>query len=191
MPRDPPAPVEDITGLLLQLEPGDDAAADRLYRAVYATLHEMAARAMSGERDDHTLQPTALVHEAYLKLVEGSRATWRNRAHFLAVAARAMRQILVDHARRHRAAKRGLGRKLTLDEALVGAEAAVLDVVALDEALTRLAAQEPRCARVVELRFFGGLDVEQTAEALSVSPATVKRDWQFAKAWLGRELRPE
>jgi len=160
--------------------------------AVYAELHQQAARAMGRETPDHTLQATALVSEAYLRLIDQSRVQWRNRAHFFGVAAQLMRRILVDHARGRLAAKRGGGaRQLTLDDAdPVGAspndEAVV--VLALHEALERLAALDPGQARIVELRYFGGMTIEDTAEALGLSPATIKREWAVARAWLRREL---
>ncbi len=145
---------------------------------------------MRRERADHTLQPTALVHEAFLRLA-GNDTSWQNRQHFLGVAAQAMRRILVDHARRQKAQKRGGGGdKIELDEQLIGIgdDAGSIDLEALDEALTRLAELDVRQARIVELRFFGGLGVDETAAVVGISPATVKRDWQFAKAWLKREL---
>ena len=160
--------------------------------AVYAELHQQAARAMGRETPDHTLQATALVSEAYLRLIDQSRVQWRNRAHFFGVAAQLMRRILVDHARGRLAAKRGGGvRQLTLD----GADPAgaspndeAVDVLALHEALERLAALDPGQARIVELRYFGGMTIEDTAEALGLSPATIKREWAVARAWLRREL---
>ena len=180
-----------VTRLLQDLSAGSTTAADRLIPLIYAQLHEIAERQMGRERSDHTLQPTALVHEAFLKLVGNSEATWQNRQQFMGVAAQAMRRILVDHARRQKAQKRGSGGdKIELNEALLAPseDAASIDLEALDNALTRLAALDPRQARIVELRFFGGLSVEETAEVAGVSTATVKRDWQFAKAWLKREL---
>jgi len=160
--------------------------------AVYAELHQQAARAMGRETPEHTLQATALVSEAYLRLIDQSRVQWRNRAHFFGVAAQLMRRILVDHARGRLAAKRGGGvRQLTLDDAdPVGASPndEAVDVLALHEALERLAALDPGQARIVELRYFGGMTIEDTAEALDLSPATIKREWAVARAWLRREL---
>jgi RNA polymerase sigma factor (TIGR02999 family) len=157
---------------------------------IYDELRRQAQRYLQRERPDHTLQATALVHEAYLRLVDQKKVQWQNRAHFFGVAAQVMRRLLVDHARQQHAAKRGgVVPKLALDEALQVADARAADVVALDEALTALAALDPQHSRLVELRFFGGLTIEETAEVLGVSPATVKRDWSMAKAWLYRELR--
>ena len=178
----------EVTRLLLDLQQGHAEATEKLIPLVYAELRDLAARHMRRERADHTLQPTALVNEAFLKLVDQRTVTWQNRAHFLGVAAQAMRRILVDHARRRNAAKREGGERVTLDDAVAVTEERSLDLMMLDDALTRLAALDERQGRVVELRFFGGLDIEQAAEALGISPATVKRDWLFAKAWLQREL---
>lgn len=160
---------------------------------VYAELHRQASRAMGRESPEHTLQATALVNEAYLRLIDQRRVQWRNRAHLFGVAAQLMRRILVDHARGRQAAKRGGGmRHLTLGDADSAREAAPdespVDVLVLNEALERLAAIDSHQARVVELRYFGGLNIEDTAEALDVSPATVKREWAVARAWLRREL---
>jgi RNA polymerase sigma factor (TIGR02999 family) len=152
---------------------------------VYAELRRLAASYLRRERPDHTLQPTALVHEAYLRLVDQTQARWQNRAHFLGVAAQMMRRILVDHARGHRAEKRGGDFQiLSLDENIDVSGERAADLVALDEALKRLAELDPQKSRVVELRFFGGLSVEETAEVLGVSAPTVKRQWRMAKAWL-------
>ncbi len=178
----------EVTRLLRALEAGAHGVEEELIPLVYHELHRLAERYMRDERADHTLQPTALVHEAYLKLVEQRSTSWRNRAHFLAIAAQAMRRILVDHARRHRAAKRGGGRNVTLHDQMARAEGFDIDLLALDQALGRLEEQDPRSLRVVELRYFGGLGIEETAEVLSISPATVKRDWQLARSWLRREL---
>jgi RNA polymerase sigma-70 factor, ECF subfamily len=177
-----------VTQLLHELQDGNAAAADRLAALVYDELRRMAARYMRAERTDITLQPTDLVHEAYLRLVDQRDVHWRNRAHFFGVAAQAMRRILVDHARQHRAAKRCGGQRVTLDADVAITEGRSLDLLALDDALARLATLDARQSQVVELRFFGGLDIAHTAEALGVSPATVKRDWLLAKAWLHREL---
>lgn len=180
---------DDVTAVLAQLRAGDAQAADKLLPLVYEELRRLAARYMRAESEGHTLQPTALVHEAYLRLVNQADASWQNRAHFFAVAAQAMRNILVDHARGLRAAKRGGGgHKLPLNEAADVAFERGEYVVALDEALSRLAAFDPQQGRVVELRFFGGLTIEETAEVLGISPKTVQRDWLMARAWLHREV---
>lgn len=181
---------QDITRLLVAWEKGDDGAFERLARLVYGELRALAAAQMRGERQTHTLQPTALVHEAFLRLSAQRGRQWKERRQFFAVSASLMRQVLVDHARGRQAAKRG-GEATrievsSLDDLPTTSE--VFDVLALDEALTRLAALQPRLSRVVELRFFGGLEVEETAEALGCSPRTVKRDWALARAWLVREL---
>src|SRR5687768_16172017 len=182
--------MQDVTGLLHKIAQGDaDAAAD-LVPLIYDELRRLAAHFMARERHDHTLQTTALVHEAYLRLVEQRYDTWNNRAHFYGAAAGIMRRILVDHARARRTEKRGGGAPHgPLEDAagLVGDQPE--ELIHLDAALTRLAERSPRQVRVVELRFFVGLDVEETAEALAVSPKTVKRDWSVARAWLLRELR--
>ena len=181
----------DLTKLLIDWGDGDRSALDRLMPLVYDQLRHMAARYMSQENPGHTLQSTALVHEAYFKLIDQNRVEWRNRAQFFGVAAQTIRRILVDHARVAKAQKRGgVARKLSLDEAAETPELREMDVIALDDALIALAAADPQQSRVIELRFFGGLTVEETAAALSISPATVKRDWVTAKAWLYRELNP-
>ena len=178
-----------VTQWLLQWSGGDQAALDQLMPAVYTELHRVAVSYLRREQAGHTLQPTALVHEAYLRLVDESRVDWHSRAHFFGVAARLMRQILVDHARRRHAAKRGGGAfKVTLEDARANYEPPDLDLLALDHALNELAALDPQQSRVVELRFFGGLTLEETAEALGVSSKTVARDWEFARAWLHREM---
>ncbi|MEP7380822.1 MAG: sigma-70 family RNA polymerase sigma factor [Gemmatimonadota bacterium] len=188
----PPPPLaettHDVTRLLVDLQRGADGAADELVPLVYGELHKLAVHYMRAERDDHTLQPTALVHEAYMRLVDQRNASWQNRSHFFGIAAQAMRRILVDHARRKRAGKREGGDRVTLDESVAEAPQRSVDLIALDDALNKLAALDPRQARVVELRFFGGLDIDQTAESLGISPATVKRDWTFARAFLQREM---
>lgn len=184
-----PEPSE-VTRLLREADLPE--AADRLYHLVYDELRGVAARRMALERDDHTLTPTALVHEAYVRLVDQDGVEWQGRAHFFAIAARMMRRILVDHARRHQAERRGGGSvHVTLSEASGVEEERIHDLLALHEALERLASLDERQASVVELRFFGGLDVEETAAALDVSPSTVKRDWAFAQAWLQAELADE
>jgi RNA polymerase sigma factor (TIGR02999 family) len=185
-PALPPPPVTD---LLLAWEQGDESALQQLIPVVTAELHRLARRYMRGERRDHTLQTTALVNEAYLRLIDLSRVRWQDRVHFFAMSARLMRRILVDHARSRQFAKRGGGaRKLSFDEGQVTVERG-LDLVALDDALTVLAALDHRRSQVVEMRFFAGLSVDETAEALRISPETVMRDWRAAKAWLRRELR--
>jgi RNA polymerase sigma factor (TIGR02999 family) len=188
---EPPGPTAPslVTGLLLAWGQGDDAALEQLIPVVHAELRRIAGRHMAGERVGHSLQATALVNEAYLRLVDIRRMKWQNRAHFFAMSARLMRRILVDFARSRRYKKRGAGaQKVSLDEALVISDERGNDLVALDDALTALGAVDERKSRVVEMRFFGGLSVEETAEALQVSPETVMRDWKFAKAWLLREL---
>jgi RNA polymerase sigma factor (TIGR02999 family) len=178
-----------VTQALEQLASGDTGAVGRLFPLVYDELRAMARRVLRGERADHTLSATALVHEAYLKLVQLDRIGWEGRAHFFGVCAPLMRRILISHARARNADKRGGGADMaTLDDALVAAQARPAELVALDEALTRLAEMSPRQARVVECRFFAGMDIEETATALGVSPATVKREWTIARAWLNREL---
>jgi RNA polymerase sigma-70 factor (ECF subfamily) len=180
----------DVTGLLLQWGKGDASALERLVPLVHAELHRIAQRCMAGERVGHSLQATALVHEAYVRLVDAHAVPWHNRNHFLAVAARTMRRILVDHARARQYQKRGGDRvKVSLDEALVVADEPREDFVALNDALDALAAFDERKSRVIELRFFGGLTVEETAAILNVSPDTVMRDWRLAKAWLQCEMR--
>ena len=186
----PGAPLpDDLTRLLLAWRDGEPGALDRLAPLVYDELRRQARRQLHGERAGHTLQPTALVHEAFLRLVEQRRAQWQNREQFFAVASRAMRRVLVDHARARMAAKRGDGQTLVaLDEARAPSASPGVDVLALDRALDRLAGLDPRQARVVELRYFGGLTAPETAAALDVSLATVNRDWAMARAWLFREL---
>lgn len=182
----------DVTLLLIQLSKGDQDAATKLIPLVYDELHRLARRHMRGERTDHTLQPTALVNEAYLKLIENRSLAWQSRAHFFAIAARTMRRILIDHARTHLRQKRGGGQaKFALDEALVFSAERSWEFLRLDESLNRLAKVDARQANIVELRFFAGLTVEETAEVLHISPKTVKRDWSIAKAWLHGELRRE
>jgi RNA polymerase sigma factor (TIGR02999 family) len=179
----------EVTRLLADMSAGVRSADEELLVRVYDELHSLAAHYMSGERPGHTLQATALVHEAYLRLVGGSPVRWESRAHFLRVAARAMRRILIQHARRRLTDRRGGGRaRGPLEEAAaVGGEPTV-DLLALDEALTRLAAIDARSAQVVELRFFGGQSVEDTARVLGTSATTVKRDWRAAKAWLLKQI---
>jgi RNA polymerase sigma factor (TIGR02999 family) len=179
----------EITQLLLAWNGGDAQALDRLMPLVHDELHLLAHRYMAGERSGHPLQTTALVNEAYLRLIDSSRVRWQNRAHFFAVSAQLMRRILVDAARARNKLKRGGDAiHVSLDEALSISHEPAADLIALDEALTQLAAFDERKSRVVELRFFGGLTVEETAEVLKVSVMTVMRDWGVAKAWLLREL---
>jgi|SRR5215469_9075514 len=181
---------QDVTGLLKEWANGDEAALGRLMPLIYDELRRIARRRMAAERPDHTLQTTALVHEVYLRLVNVDRINFQNRAHFLAIAAQMMRRLLVDAGRARRRQKRG-GKYpvVSLDEALVVSAPAGADVVALDEALKELATIDARKSQVVELRFFGGLSTEETAEVLKISPITVKRDWNLAKLWLMRELK--
>ena len=179
----------DVTQILKELRDGDDEAAARLIPLVYDELRRLADHYLRQERPDHTLQPTALVHEAFLKLIDQTRIDWQNRAHFFGIAAQLMRQILVDHARRHNASKRGgAQQKVALDEAVNYSQPRDVDLVALDEALTELAKFDERQSRIVEMRFFGGLTIKETAEALGISPATVKVDWNMAKAWLHQQI---
>ncbi len=180
----------DVTELLQAWGRGEEAALDRLIPLVYRELHLRARRCMAGERVEHSLQTTALIHEAYLRLVGPSPAAWESRGHFFAVAARVMRRILVDQARARRSLKRGGERRpVTLDEQLVVAGGPDRDLVSLDDALQALATFDERKARVVEMRFFGGLSVDETAELLKVSPQTVLRDWKLAKVWLLRQMK--
>lgn len=185
-------PPGHVTQLLLAWGNGDRDALEDLVPVVYDELRRIAARYLRHERLDHTLQPTALVHEAYLKLIDQQRARWQNRAQFFGVAAQLMRRILVDHARTHVAAKRGGGvPPVTLVDAACASPARGIDVLALDEALTRLTSIYPEQGRLVELRFFGGLTIEETGEAMGLSPATVKRHWAVARAWLLSNLNNE
>jgi RNA polymerase sigma factor (TIGR02999 family) len=178
----------DITGLLLAWRSGDRDARDRLFPLIYEELRRIAHRQLGRERRDHTLGTTALVHEAYLKLVDQSRAQWTDRAHFFAVAARAMRRILVDYARRHRALKRTAPAAERRDDATAIAQERAQTLIALDDALSRLSEVDERLSKVVECRFFGGLTEEETAEALDVTARTVRRDWVKAKGWLQQAL---
>jgi len=187
---DEAAPPPEVTQLLIDWSNGDEHALQQLIPLVHEELRRVARRHMAHERAEHTLQATALVNEAYMRLVDIRQVRWQNRAHFFAMSARLMRRILVDFARSRGYQKRGgAAPKVTLDEALVVSPEPGSDLVALDEALTALAAVDPRKAQVVEMRFFGGLSVEETAEALHVSRDTVMRDWKLAKAWLLRELK--
>ena len=179
----------DITQLLMDARGGDPRATDRLLPLVYDRLRALAQELMQQERSGHTLQATALVHEAYLKLVDQQRAQWQDRAHFFAVAAQAIRRILVDHARGHGRAKRGGGRaKVTLNEELAATYDEVIDVVALDDALAQLAESHPQHARITEMRFFAGLTIEEAAAVLGMSTRTVDRHWRYARAWLYKAL---
>ena len=181
---------QDVSDLLIDWGQGDQEALNKLMPLVYDELHKLASRYLRRERRDHTLQTTALVHEAYLKLVNQRDANWENRVHFFAVAAQVMRRILVDYARRHHASKRGGDYcRLSLDEATISSEEKDTDLLALNEALNNLATIDTQQSRVVELRVFGGLTVEETAEALGISPRTVKREWSMAKAWLHKQIR--
>ncbi len=180
---------DNVTQLLQNWSDGDEEALDRLIPIVYEELRRQAARYLRRERHDHTLQTTALIHEAYLRLIDQQHVRWQNRAHFYGIAAQLMRRILVDHARKGQARKRGGSAvKLPLDEAVVRSKGRDLNLVALDEALARLAAIDERKGRIVELKYFSGLSTEEVAEVLGVSPATVRHDWSLAKAWLRREL---
>jgi RNA polymerase sigma-70 factor, ECF subfamily len=185
MPESP----QNVTKLLIAWSDGNKQALDLLMPIVFDELRRQASRYLRRERAGHTLQTTALVNEAYLRLVDQENVRWQNRAHFFGIAAQLMRRILVDHARaKHRAKRGGSDLRVTLDEATAVARDREIDLVALDEALDRLAKIDLQQSRVVELRFFSGLNVEETAEALRISPATVKRDWSVAKAWLYREI---
>ena len=186
-----PTPTHTVTQMLQEWsDSGNRDALDELMPIVYDELRRQAARYLKHERQGHTLQTTALVHEAYVRLIDQAGVRWQNRAHFFGIAAEMMRRILVDHARKRRAAKRGGDAlKLTLNEAVNSSDERDLDLIAVDEALTKLASLDQQQARVVELRFFGGLNVEETAEVLGISARTVKRDWQVAKSWIRRELR--
>jgi RNA polymerase sigma factor (TIGR02999 family) len=183
-------PRSEITLLLRRLSAGDKSALNQLMPLIYAELHQLASSYMRRERPGQTLQTTALVHEAYLQLVGQETAHWQNRSQFFGVAAQLMRRILVDHARAHHAAKRGGNLpKLSLDEAVVMAKERGGDLLAIDELLQKLAEIDPQQVRIVELRFFTGLSVEETAQVLSISDRTVKREWAVARAWLQRELQ--
>lgn len=186
-----PAPADgDFAAKIRRARAGDAAALDEVMPLVYEELRRIAARQMGRERRDHTLQPTALVHEAYLRLFDAARLEVRDRAHFLALAARVMRRLLINHAEARNAEKRrGNAPHVTLSAAMdVASDEPAVDVVALDAALTRLAALDPRAAEIVEMRFFGGMTIEEVAAATGISTATVKRDWATARAWLRREL---
>ena len=185
-------PSRDITALLGAWSRGNRSALNQLLPLVYAELRRIAGRQLRSERANHTLQPTALVHEVYLRLVNQRQVDWQNRAHFFGVAAQVMRRILVDHARRHSASKRGEGvRCVSIDEAKEVAASNEVPILALDHALARLEEVDSDLAKIVELRAFGGLTIEEAAHVLNVSPSTAKREWRTAKAWLNRELGSE
>jgi RNA polymerase sigma factor (TIGR02999 family) len=180
---------EQVTRLLVDWSKGNRVALEQLTPMVYAELRRLASRYLRRERQNHTLQSTALVHEAYLRLIDQRNVQWQNRAQFFGVAAQLIRRILVDHARGHGAQKRGGDApKLSLDEAIGTPDRRDVNLISLDEALSRLADLDPQQSRIVELRYFGGLTIEETAEVLKISPATVKRDWMVARAWLHKEI---
>ena len=181
---------EGITQLLIDWGKGDQAALERLMPLVYSELRHLASNYLRRERAEHTLQPTALVNEAYLKLVDQRNARWQNRAHFFGIAAQLMRRILVDHARQRQAVKRGGvdQQRLSITSAEAFVKQPEVDLLALNEALDELAQMDPQHSRIVELKFFGGLSIEETAEVLGISHATVERDWKLARAWLRRQL---
>jgi RNA polymerase sigma factor (TIGR02999 family) len=182
-------PSHEVTQLLIAWSNGDRDARDELMPLVYEELRRLAHRYMGRERADHTLQTSALVNEAYLRLIDQKDVKWQNRAHFFGIAAQMMRRILVDYARKRSFAKRGGDqRSVPLDDVVIVSPRRAAEVIALDEALTNLAALDPRKSQIIELRFFGGLSVEETAEVLGVSPGTVMRDWTFARAWLRRKI---
>jgi RNA polymerase sigma factor (TIGR02999 family) len=188
----PSDPTTSVTTLLFRWREGDREALEQLMPLVYEELRRLARQHLRRERSNHTLQSTALVHEAYLRLAEQDPPQWQNRAHFFAIAAKVMRRILVEHARARGAAKRGSGIcTLALDESMGIPQRVNLDVIALDKALTELSELDDQQSRIVELRFFGGLTIEDTSEVLGVSPATVKRDWLIARAWLFRAVTGE
>ena len=181
---------DGVTKLLIELSNGDRDAVDLLLPVIYDELRKLAANYLRRERPDHTLQPTALVHEAYLRLVDQTRVNWQNRAHFFGVAAQIMRRLLVDHARKHNAEKRAQDfQKLSLDENIDRAVERSAELIALDDALKALSALDEQKARMVELRYFGGLSIEETADVLGVTPTTIKRHWRLARAWLYGEMQ--
>jgi RNA polymerase sigma factor (TIGR02999 family) len=188
-PMSPPGPASEVTALLMNWSNGDSGALDELMPLVYGELRRLAGAYLRRERATHTLQSTALVNEAFLRLVNQQDVQWRNRAHFFGIAAQMIRRILVDHARAAQAEKRGSGAiRIELDDHLAVAQQNDLDLVGLDDCLAKLAALDERQARIVELRFFTGLSVEETAEVMQLSTATVKREWSSARAWLYREM---
>lgn len=182
-------PSQRVTELLVKWRAGDDDALQSILPLVYDELRAVAHRYLRRERRSHTLQAEALIHETYLRLLDGRPVATENRAHFIAIAARLMRQILVDHARHHRADKRGRGRQVEWTLGLDAPQSRPVNIVALDDALNALARRDAQQGRIVELRFFGGLTIEEAAAALDISPATVKRDWAMARAWLSREMK--
>jgi RNA polymerase sigma-70 factor, ECF subfamily len=189
MKKSLPPKQHEITQLLIAWSDGNQAALDKLYPLVYDELHRLARRYMSRERRGHTLQTTALINEAYVRLVDQKHVHWANRSHFFAISARIMRRVLIDHARRHAYAKRGGGaRQVSLEETATVAQEAASDLVRLDEALKSLAQMDPRRSQVVELRYFGGLNNEEIAGVLKISKNTVTRDWNMARAWLYQQL---
>ena len=179
--------IKDITSLLHQVRNGSDTAENKLMNLVYSDLKNIARKCMAGERPDNTLQPTALIHEAYMKIFGGASVDWRDRAHFFAIAASQMNRVLVDHGREFRAQKRGSGLKVVLDENMAGA-AKSFDATVINEVIERLQKRDPGAAKVVQLKFFAGLGDQEVAEALKTSHSTVRRQWSFAKAWLAKEL---
>jgi RNA polymerase sigma-70 factor, ECF subfamily len=181
---DAATPIPSVTALLARWGRGDDGAVDALFVTVYDELRRIARRQLRGEQARITLQPTVLVHEAYMRLVAQDHVAWQNRGHFFAIASQMMRRIVVDHARRRQAAKRGGSVVTVVLDGTVNAASPELDVLGVDDALEALAEIAPRQSRIVEMRFFGGLSIEETAEALAISPMTVKRDWRLARAWL-------
>ena len=184
------AKTRDVTQMLKAISAGEISAPDRLLPVVYDELRRLAHGYMQNERSDHTLQATALVHEAYIQLVDWKNVSWQNRAHFFAAAAQMMRKILVDHAREKNALKRGGGlRTIALDDAISFPNHNNVDLMSLDDAMTELNSFDPQQAKIVELRFFGGLTIEETAHAMDISDSTVKRDWQIAKAWLYNRMK--
>ncbi|HKS42115.1 MAG TPA: sigma-70 family RNA polymerase sigma factor [Blastocatellia bacterium] len=183
---------ESATQLLIQLSNGNHATVDLLLPLIYDEMRKLAANYLRRERPDHTLQPTALVHETYLRLVDQTRVTWQNRAHFFGVAAQIMRRLLVDYARKHKAEKRGADfQKLSLDENIDKAIERGSEIIALDRALEALAEIDQQKARIIELRYFGGLTVEETAEVMGVTPVTINRHWRMAKAWLQGQMKEQ
>lgn len=179
----------EVTIMLGAIGAGDERAPEKLLELVYDDLRKLAGAYLQSERPNHTLQATALVHEAYIRLVNWENVSWQNRAHFFAVAAQVMRRILVDHARNRNAGKRDFGQKIALDDAVSLHHEKEVDLLALEDALVSLEKFDPRQAKIVELRFFGGLSIEETAHVLNISETTIKREWTFAKAWFQRELK--
>jgi RNA polymerase sigma factor (TIGR02999 family) len=186
-----PAIPGEVTQLLINWSKGDETALNQLIPLIEAELRRLARRYMRRERPDHTLQTSALINEAYLRLVSQQDIEWQDRGHFLAVAAQAMRHILIDHARSYQSQKRGGGHKFTLDDIAEFSEQRAAELIALDEALINLAAIDPRKSQIVELRYFGGLSIEETAETLGISPATVIREWRSARVWLRRAIEEQ